>query len=55
MNQPFTFTQGKPLTSEEAGVRVTRKGVHLGAEITGRRPAQAIAGCAVQGGRGGTG
>ena len=35
MNQPFAFTHGKPLTSVEAGVRVTRKGVHLGAEVSG--------------------
>src|SRR5476651_656376 len=41
MNQPFAFNKGKPLTSENAGVTVTKTGVHLGAEISGvdlRRP-----------------
>jgi taurine dioxygenase len=41
MNKPFEFKQDKPLTTERAGVTVTRVGAHLGAEIGGvdlRRP-----------------
>ena len=41
MNKPFAFNQGKPITTETAGVTVTKVGVHLGAEIRGvdlRRP-----------------
>ena len=41
MNQPFAFNKGRPLTTERAGVTVTKIGVHLGAEISGvdlRRP-----------------
>ena len=41
MNQPFAFNKGKPFVTEQAGVTVTKVGVHLGAEITGvdlRRP-----------------
>ena len=30
MNQPFAFNKGKPLTTESAGVTVTKTGVHLG-------------------------
>jgi taurine dioxygenase len=35
MNKSFAFNQGKPLTTETAGVTVTKVGVHLGAEIGG--------------------
>jgi len=35
MNKPFNAPQGRPVVSERAGVRVTRVGAHLGAEITG--------------------
>lgn len=41
MNKPFAFNQGKPLTTETAGVTVTKSGVNLGAAIGGvdlRRP-----------------
>jgi taurine dioxygenase len=41
MNKPFAFNQGRPLTTERAGVTVTKVGVNLGAEIGGvdlRRP-----------------
>ncbi len=41
MNQPFAFNKGKPITTERAGVTVTKTGVYLGAEIGGvdlRRP-----------------
>src|SRR5665213_1083086 len=41
MNQPFAFNKGKPITTERAGVTVTKTGVYLGAEISGvdlRRP-----------------
>jgi taurine dioxygenase len=41
MNQPFAFNKGKPLTTERAGVSVTKVGAYLGAEIGGvdlRRP-----------------
>jgi taurine dioxygenase len=34
MNQPFAFNKGKPLTTEHAGVSVTKTGVHLGAEVS---------------------
>ena len=52
MNQPFAFNKGKPLVTEEAGVIVRKVGVHLGAEVTGRRSPRATVGCPVQGGRG---
>jgi len=35
MNKPFNAPQGRPVVSERAGVRVTRVGAHLGAEING--------------------
>lgn len=35
MNKPFNAPQGRPVVSESAGVRVTRVGAYLGAEITG--------------------
>ena len=41
MNKPFEFNQGKPISTERAGVTVTKVGVHLGAEVRGadlRRP-----------------
>jgi taurine dioxygenase len=41
MNQPFAFNKGKPITTERAGVTVTKTGVYIGAEISGvdlRRP-----------------
>jgi alpha-ketoglutarate-dependent taurine dioxygenase len=41
MNKPFEFNQGKPISTEAAGVTVTKVGVHLGAEVRGvdlRRP-----------------
>ena len=41
MNQSFAFNKGKPITTERAGVTVTKTGVYIGAEISGvdlRRP-----------------
>ncbi len=41
MNKPFEFNRGKPITTERAGVTVTKIGAHLGAEVGGvdlRRP-----------------
>ncbi len=41
MNKPFEFNRGKPITTERAGVTVTKIGAHLGADVGGvdlRRP-----------------
>jgi taurine dioxygenase len=35
MNKPFAFNHGSPLTTERAGVTVTRSGINLGAAIGG--------------------